>query len=124
MWDATDPSATAPMDWLVSSTDPSNFDPTQAPDATWRLLVSELGSGLVPEVRAEPLPIEGIRGTSGECAWWVGDEGVKARFNMVEPETLYHSVDQLDRLRVAGRYGIESLAAFGTDYLYDDPAFR
>lgn len=124
VWDATDPTATAPMDWLVSSTDPSNFDPAQTPDTTWPLLVSERDSGLVAEVRAEPLQIQGDRSTSGECAWWVGDEGVKARFDMAEPEALYNSVEQLDRLRVAGRWGIESLAAMGTDYIYDDPDFR
>ncbi len=124
VWDATDPTATAPIDWLVSSIDPDNFDPAQTPDATWPLLVSERDSGLVPEVRAEPLQIQGHRSTSGECAWWVGDEGVKARFDMAEPDTLYNSVEQLDRLRVAGRWGIESLAAMGADYTYDDPDFR
>ena len=124
VWDATDLTATAPMDWLVSSSDPSNFDPAQTPDATWPLLVSERDSGLVAEVRAEPLQIQGDRSTSGECAWWVGDEGVKARFDMAEPEALYNSVEQLDRLRVAGRWGIESIAAMGTDYTYDDPDFR
>ena len=127
VWDATNPSA-APTHWLVSQADPTNapFDPTADPAADWPTLVSARTplSGMVERaVQAEPVSVTDRSGQTGQVAWWIGDEGVKARFNLTEPEPVYNSTD-VERLRVAGRSGIESLAAFGADFTYNDEDFR
>jgi hypothetical protein len=128
VWDGTQPNMADPVSWLVSRSDPdvafAAADPT---DASWPQLVSERidPAGITFQaVRAEPLLIYAGDRQAGRLAWWVGDEGVKARFNLAEPEEIYNSAEQGDRLRVAGRWGIESLDAVGLNYKYDDPAFR
>ena len=54
--------------------------------------------------------------TIGRYAWWVGDEGVKARLNLVDPWTTAASnaQERFDRLMVAQRHGIELVTTDGT----------
>ncbi|WFB36188.1 hypothetical protein P3T73_00210 [Kiritimatiellota bacterium B12222] len=69
-------------------------------------------------------PLENLTQDServGRFAWWVGDEGLKAKFNMVDPYIEHenpddgNSTDSRDsryRVQVAQRNGIERMAAF------------
>ena len=54
--------------------------------------------------------------TIGRYAWWVGDEGVKARINLVDPRagTAATARERFDRLLVAQRHGIELVTTDGT----------
>jgi hypothetical protein len=104
------------------------FNEADASDTEWPILVSERtnnGNILAEAVRAEPLPIAGPNSANaGEYAWWVGDEGVKAKLTLVEDESLM-SGDPAERLRTTSRSGVEALNAIGTTYSYEDsPNFR
>lgn len=67
-------------------------------------------------VRAPDVPIENTRGGSaGRYAFWVGDEGVKARVNLSDPSELnesddsYQSASSLVRLHTPPRSGTEQM---------------
>lgn len=123
VWDATTVSAVAPIKWLVSSKDPVNFDPTAGASGDWPMLVSARNSDVVDAVHAEPVDIEGANAVVGEYAWWIGDEGVKAKVNVVEAEDLVAAVDTEERLRVSYRSGVEAWPAIDeASYLYQSDA--
>jgi hypothetical protein len=74
------------------------------------------------EISANQVP--GLSGPArvGRYAWWVGDEGVKAKFNLPDPYianatpdsgTSANSRDSRYRLLAAQRNGIESISPFG-----------
>lgn len=76
-----------------------------------------------PLVELTSTPVADLSGTSriGRYAWWVGDEGVKAKYNLPDPyiaNTTPNSAASPDtrdsryRLLAAQRNGIERLAAF------------
>lgn len=127
------PDGSPSVRWLVSQADrQSGFDAQKPVDHTWPILVSERtsvsGENYEP-IRAEPIPVMEESRQSGELAWWVGDEGVKARVNLVEPESVYNSDDSRDRLQIAGRLGVESLLSRGEEdlsryYTYGKSDFR
>lgn len=62
-------------------------------------------------VPADSIP--GLTGSAqtpiGRYAWWVGDEGVKSRFNLVDPRasTASTAAERYNRLMIAQRHGIE-----------------
>jgi hypothetical protein len=75
--------------------------------------------------------------TVGHYAWWVGDEGIKARLNVVDPwapqvattqgspaETAFTPTSDQARLRyaVAQRLGIEHVTGLGTTYDVASPS--
>ncbi len=71
-----------------------------------------------PGLAADPAGYE-----IGRYAWWVGDEGVKARADLLDPHRTSTNVD-LRRLRsqVAPRFGIEAMASPGNTLATYDPA--
>ena len=86
-----------------------------------------------PQVVIESSSVPGISGSVpvGHYAWWVGDEGVKARANLVDPYAAIPSgetaVDKLKRettrRQSAQRLAIEAMTTNGTDGLAAlDPA--
>jgi len=111
---ATDPSPNA--DWLVSG----KLGPDEAIPAADE--VTLVGSSEVADVGDQiKVPAETIDGGSGRFAYWVGDEGVKARFNLVDP---YAQLDPNSPLRhrVAQRTGVETfLPAAATTFDPNDP---
>lgn len=74
------------------------------------------GDGADSTVRAVTAPLISVTNdksiTTGNYAWWVGDEGVKARVDLVD---VYHSAtdatDKIKRLSSAQRMGIEAMTA-------------
>ena len=62
-----------------------------------------------------PLPANALGSTCGAFAYWVGDEGIKARVNLSDPRNLAGgaaAAETLDALRAPGRIGTELLAGF------------
>lgn len=88
--------------WLVSGneTQADKFKPTTALAADTQMLVAGVtatgeADATKPRVVAPKVPIQsdGVPGmtgpqTAGHYAYWVGDEGVKAKINMVAPEAV------------------------------------
>ena len=127
VWDATVPSA-GPLAWLVcgNETEPLAVTPVMTPVAdpapdngsVW-LLRTPVGASAQrikltrQSLRAADLP--GLAGpqTVGHFAWWVGDEGVKAKFNLVNPYAAAApgTADNLLQSMSAQQSGIEKLAA-------------
>ncbi|HEY9248519.1 MAG TPA: hypothetical protein VIO38_05285 [Rariglobus sp.] len=74
-----------------------------------------------PEMEIRSTAAPGSGGTDtvvGHYAWWVGDEGVKARANLVDPYAAA-GTDEANRTRLqsAQRPAIEAMTANGTDGL-------
>ena len=77
---------------------------------------------VVPEIAIKSASVPGVAGsdtTIGHYAWWVGDEGVKARANLSDP---YHSTSATPeenriRLQSAQRPAIEAMTTDGADGL-------
>ncbi|MDA9589580.1 hypothetical protein N9R65_02175 [Opitutales bacterium] len=126
VWDATAAAGENPISWLVSKSQQAPFNEAEATNSEWPILVSQRTSsgGILAEaVSAEPLPITGKNNANaGEYAWWVGDEGVKAKLTLVEDENLINSTTEADekkRLRLAARSGIELIDEFKDKYPYE-----
>ncbi len=141
VWDATQAIAAGgvatPLTWLASGADniqtdaagdPVDFDTTPT-DTTWPELVSarekNSGTDQIEAVRAEPILIPNRNNqTGGEVAWWVGDEGVKAKFNLTESTYLRDpTTDSSARLGTSSRFGIEALEGFETAYDYTNDTY-
>ena len=80
-----------------------------------------------PEIEIKSTAAPGAGGantTIGHYAWWVGDEGVKARANLVDPYAATATTDaNRTRLQSAQRPAIEAMTSTGTDGLVSlDPA--
>lgn len=132
VWDSdvTPGAVGAPIAWLASGLDDSE-EGTDAVDVDWLELVSARktaatnSSEIVEAVKVATIGIPGQNNqVGGELAWWVGDEGVKAKFNLAESTYLRDPLTDLDkRLGVSPRFGIEALEGFGTSYAYQNDAF-
>jgi Tfp pilus assembly protein PilX len=74
-----------------------------------------------PEIEIRSAETPGNSGTDtpiGHYAWWVGDEGVKARANLVDPYAATGTATaNLTRRQSAQRPAIEAMTASGTDGL-------
>ncbi|HEY9250234.1 MAG TPA: hypothetical protein VIO38_13925, partial [Rariglobus sp.] len=79
---------------------------------------------VAPLVTINSSQVPGITGTTrvGRYAWWVGDEGVKAKYNLADPYITNATPDNASapgsrdsryRLLAAQRNGIEAMSAFG-----------
>ncbi|WP_308951637.1 hypothetical protein [Thalassobacterium maritimum] len=127
VWDSqlTPGQVGAPLQVLASGVDEASFESSTRTDATWPELVSARQSGAVEAVKAAPVSILSAGNhTSGEMAWWVGDEGVKAKFNLTESSHFRDALTEPEeRLGVSGRYGVEALEAFAPYYAYSDTDF-
>jgi hypothetical protein len=71
--------------------------------------------------------LNGMR--DGDYAWWVADEGIKAKLNVVEPEAQASAApgtpDYTQRLKAPLRTGIQAMSGLTfTEYDYTDPSFR
>lgn len=62
------------------------------------------------------VPAADSAANAGGYAWWVGDEGVKARLNLVDPRvaTATTAQERFYRLLLAQRHGIELMTSDGT----------
>ncbi|MDF3056180.1 MAG: hypothetical protein K0R17_395 [Rariglobus sp.] len=71
------------------------------------------------EIRSSATPGNGTTDTLiGHYAWWVGDEGIKARANLVDPHASAGTAEaNLTRLQSAQRPAIEAMTTNGTDGL-------
>ncbi len=127
VWDAGDASG-APLTWLVSGNEvdplavtpaaPPVPDPAPGNESVW-LLRSPVAQ---PDrriklarqiVRAAGLPGLGGPRPVGHYAWWAGDEGVKAKFNRVNPMAgaAPGTADSRRQFTSAQQCGLELLAA-------------
>jgi len=125
IWDAASASP-APLTWLVSGNEiqPLAFapadpvaDPAPDNDSVWllRAPVGAPGQRIkLPRqpVRAADLP--GLEGPQrvGHYAWWVGDEGVKAKFNLVNSlaAAAPGMPDNVLQFMSAQQFGMEKIA--------------
>ena len=97
------------LDWLVSSN--KKPDPRVTIDKTALEIISELESGLGNSVFVEKVPINNDKKElQGNFAWWVGDDGLKARINLYEPssfnnpETIEHYHQKFSPLKSGASY--------------------
>ncbi|MBC8040600.1 MAG: hypothetical protein H7Y06_08670, partial [Opitutaceae bacterium] len=105
---------------------------TDSTGATHRLLVSARTTGAAAaadldrlvtapqkEIRATQVPgTNGADTVIGHYAWWIGDEGVKARANLIDPHAATATPDaHRTRLQSAQRPAIEAMTTTGTDGL-------
>ncbi len=127
VWDAASTSR-APLTWLVSGneTDPLAFTPDLSPaadpapgnESVWLLRTPAGTSAQCVKLGRRPLSAAGLPGFDGpyvvgHYAWWVGDEGVKAKFNLVNPYAgaVAGTADNLLEFMSAQQSGIEQLAS-------------
>jgi type II secretory pathway pseudopilin PulG len=133
VWDAGSASS-GPLTWLVSGNEgePLACTPAAAPvadpapgnDAVWllrapvgapdqriKLAAQALHAADLPGL-AEPRPV-------GHYAWWVGDEGVKAKYNLVNPAAgaAPGTPENLPQFMSAQQNGMEKLAAGFAGYV-------
>jgi hypothetical protein len=109
-FDEKDPAAKPFLGWLVSGVPDDPSASATAPTGDWVPLLSDnrVNSGDEVEVPAVDL-------ANGRYAYWVSDEGVKARFDLADP---YRGATDADTrqlsLRSGQRHGAELLTSDGT----------
>lgn len=127
------PAANAPDNWLVSGNEVTPLTITHTTDTSDAALFETLiGANTASQtVRAKKVPISsdsapGINTSVpiGQYAYWVGDEGVKAKFNLIDPYTPRPAVDDQPaftptsleadyRQAIAQRFGVEQVSTAG-----------
>ncbi len=119
VWDATNAASTPT--WLVSGITAANANETATPAVDGVNVVRLVGNNStdtsVPgnEVAARTVQIEadapGIGNTTvGRFAWWVGDEGVKARADLVDPWASTNAAStRINSWTLAQRAGVENV---------------
>lgn len=95
VWDAAS-AGSAPLTWLVSGNEmdalaftpglPQAVDPAPGNESVW-LLRTPAGSAAGIKLERRAVCVAGLPGcdgahVAGHYAWWVGDEGIKAKFNL------------------------------------------
>jgi hypothetical protein len=109
VWRADQP-ASAPA-WLVSGSNPDPSLPLPA-DSSVSLLAADPADPGSKDLRA-PLVIA-TGNTPGGYAWWVGDEGVKARIDLAKPKAA--ATDHIARLSRSQSPLEPGLTQLGTDF--------
>jgi len=97
VWDAS-PASSGPLTWLVSGNEieplaavpiePAAADPSPLNESVWLLRACAGSASQRIKLVRQPLRAAGLPGRTGAAvtghyAWWVGDEGTKARCNLV-----------------------------------------
>ena len=133
VWDSTAASGD-PLTWLVSGNEieplavtpglPPVADPVPGNDSVWLLHTPVGSAGQRIKLARQPLQASGVPGfdgprTIGHYAWWVGDEGVKARFNLASPYAgaAAGSAGGLPQFMSAQQSGLEQLASGLANYV-------
>ncbi len=133
VWDAASPSR-APLTWLVSGNEvdalactpnlPPAADPAPGNESVWLLRTPAGAAAQRIKLERRPLSATGLPGFNGprvvgHCAWWVGDEAVKAKFNLVNSYAgaAAGTAGNLLQFMSAQQYGIEQLADNFSAYL-------
>lgn len=125
-WDGTgtpSPNATTSFRrWLVSTSDSATAANLQAPltpslTATNSVLMVSSGtlgsSSTTGTVRVWKIPADTDKaGRQGNYAWWVGDEGVKAKVNVMDPRQSLTSSDEMALLAAAPRSAAEAVTTY------------
>lgn len=144
VWDGAfniDPNSTSfqtPRGWLVSGAAPDGAAGVTGPLAAGagNQIEELVGAGSVDtsvpgaavSAETEPIKVVSVPGLAdnpaghevGRFAWWVGDEGVKARVNLVDPWAESTDVDIRRRsLIIAQRSGVERVSSGIGDSLAD-----
>jgi len=134
VWDAASTSRT-PLTWLVSGNEadplaltpdlPAAPDPAPGNESVW-LLRSPVGAAAQRiKLERRPLSAAGLPGFDGarvvgHYAWWVGDEGVKAKFNLANPSagaaagTAENQVECMSAQQLGCEQLADSFAAYAT----------
>lgn len=99
VWDAGEAPA-GPLTWLVSGNEADPLaatpgespvaDPAPANESVWLLRSPVADPGRRIKLARQAIRVAGLPGLAGprpvgHYAWWAGDEGVKAKFNLVNP---------------------------------------
>jgi len=133
VWDAGDASA-APLTWLVSGNEvrplavtpvaPPVPDPAPGNESVWLLRSPVSTAGRRVKLPRQAIRCPGLPGlagprTVGHFAWWAGDEGVKAKFNLVNAAAgaAPGTPDNQRQFRSAQQAGLELLAAGFAGYV-------
>ena len=132
IWDATSTSP-APLTWLVSGNEiqplalaPADpvADPAPDNDSVWLLRAPVGAPGQRIKLPRQPVhaaDLPGLEGPRrvGHYAWWVGDEGVKAKFNLVNPlaGAAPGTPDNALQFMSAQQFGIEKIASGFATYV-------
>lgn len=116
----------AALSSAVTATTPLRVNSTQAAlllgPGTVGIQVGDYVAAPMVDIDSDQVP--GVAGTQriGRFAWWVGDEGVKAKYNLTDPYITNAKPDDRDtadsrqsryRLLAAQRNGIERVTGFG-----------
>jgi len=126
IWDAASTSR-VPLAWLVSGNEsdplaltpdlPPVADPAVGNESVW--LVHTPAGAAAQRIKLErrPLSAAGLPGFAGarvvgHYAWWVGDEGIKAKFNLTNPYAgaAIGSTENQRQFMSAQQFGLEQLA--------------
>ena len=133
VWDSTATPA-APLTWLVSGNEtqplaltpdmPPVADPAPANESVWLLHTAVAAPAQRIKLGRQPLHASGFPGfdgsrTVGHYAWWIGDEGVKAKFNLASPYAgaAPGTEENLLQLMSAQQSGLEQLAGGFAGYV-------
>ena len=133
VWDATSASSD-PLTWLVSGNEaeplalapnlPPVADPAPDNETVWLLRTAVGAPAQRIKLGRQSLQAAGLPGldgsrTVGHFAWWIGDEGVKAKFNLVNPYAgaAPGTAENLLQFMSAQQFGLEQLAGGFAGYV-------
>jgi len=126
VWDAAATSR-APLTWLVSGNEsealaltpdlPPVADPAVGNESVWLVRTPSGVAAQRIKLQRRSLSVAGLPGFDGarvvgHYAWWVGDEGIKAKFNLANPYAGAATCTPENRCQFmsAQQFGIEQLA--------------
>jgi hypothetical protein len=133
VWDATS-TAPVPLTWLVSGNEAQSLaltpaaapvaDPAPGNESVWLLCASVGTPGQRIKLARQPVRAADLPGLDGpqsigHYAWWVADEGVKAKFNLANPGAgaAPGTPDNVLQFMSAQQFGIEKTAAGFATYV-------
>ncbi|WPJ96734.1 hypothetical protein SH580_03320 [Coraliomargarita algicola] len=100
------------LQWLVSGLDTSGAK--LQPNSVVNDPVTLIENSIVPEnsVIAGRVPLQSVDAvTNGHYAFWIGDEGVKAKINTIDPHHDGNSTESFFSQLSAQRFGIEAISS-------------
>ncbi len=115
-YDEQDATSKPFLGWLVSTPDATQVDQVgdaagEAAGADLAVLVGEGTVALATDrVLARKVPLPAANGADAAFAYWVGDEGVKARFNLRDPyRGSSDAAERQNSFKAAQRLGVERM---------------